>query len=106
MFNMPSSSGLSGDCAWEYAEFYYTTVDMMYILHVYGVEGGEICEIRCDPAKGDATIDDARNRTIAEMGADGWELVNIIKTEGNFMQGLQGHENLTLYFKRVIAPEE
>ena len=93
------------DFSWEYAELYYVATEDMYMLNVYRIAGGELCEIRCDPEKGDRHLEDARNRTIAEMGTDSWELVSTVQTS-NSGAFAQSHTGLTLYFKRMLVPEE
>jgi len=103
---LPSSSVQPWDYSWEYAELSYSHHAMIYVLNIYGTEGSEICEIRCELEKGDKTIDDARNRTIAEMGADGWELVSVVRIESGLGISSSSYQDLVLYFKRMIAPEE
>lgn len=106
---IPPSSLQPWNYSWEYAELSYSQNSMIYMLTIYGSEGSEVCEINCDPESGDATIDDARNRTIAEMGADGWELVSVVRADSG-MAGLgisfSPYQSQVLYFKRMIAPEE
>ena|SRR5258708_20978794 len=91
--------------SWEYAELTYSLTDRTYVLNIYGTQSSETVEIHCEPEKGDFILDDARNRTIAEMGVDGWELVNVVPTGMN--TGLaDAHAGVTLYFKRIIEPDE
>lgn len=103
---IPPSPVLPWNYSWEYAELSYSHNAMIYVLTIYRAEGSEICEIRCEPESGDSTVDDARNRTIAEMGADGWELVSVVRADAGMGISSSSYQSLVLYFKRMIAPEE
>jgi outer membrane protein assembly factor BamB len=94
------------DFSWEYAEFSYIAGEDIYLLNVYGIAGGELYEIRCEPEKGDRHLEDARNRTIAEMGTDSWELVSTVQTQTSPGALAHAHTAQTLYFKRMLVPEE
>ena len=45
-------------------------------LHTLSPSGRHIEKIRRDESKGDTSDNDAFNRTFAQLGLDGWEMVN------------------------------
>ena len=76
---------------WECCE-----VDTYYhVLHRFTPNGWQGVALKRDKSKGDRSDDDATARAIAQLGLEGWELVNGAWGE---MRG----EKAFLFFKRRI----
>lgn len=76
---------------WEFCEVntYY------HIMYHFTPNGRKITLIKRDRDKGDQSDDDATARTIAQLGLEGWELIN-----GSW--GEMRGEKALLFFKRRI----
>jgi len=79
---------------WEYAELGYNVTSGHHYLIIFRPDNSEVLEIKRDKTQGDITDADARRRMIANLGLEGWELVNAIPSDPS-------HE--TLYFKRPLG---
>lgn len=59
---------------WEYAAL--VDAGTFYFLEFYKVSEELIYKIAADESQGENNLAEARNRTIAQLGIDGWELVS------------------------------
>lgn len=92
-------------CSWEHAELSYALQKGVYILRIYSVMGCDAYEIKRDDDKGDTNVDDARCRTISEMGSSGWELVSVVGSAASGGSSGASHAHQVLYFKRLRDPD-
>lgn len=79
---------------WEYAELGYDYNGGFHYLIMYHPTHTQVIELKRDKNLGDKTHADARRRTIAELGRQGWEMVS------SHAGSPYGE---TLYFKRPLV---
>ena len=77
---------------WEYAMI--TFRDGSYYLVLCGVTGNMESPVKVDKSKGDKLPRDAKRRTLAQLGREGWEMVG---------SDSSSPYDETLYFKRPIS---
>ena len=74
---------------WEYCHL--NRFSKPYTIALYGPSKTLVTEVKRDKSKGDGNDDDAYQRTIAELGLNGWEAVGHLGQTG------------TILFKRLMS---
>ncbi len=78
---------------WEYAELAYDDDGSYHYLILFNTSGTQIINLTSDENLGARTRADARRRTMAQLGLQGWELANSYSSSPHIE---------TLYFKRPL----
>jgi hypothetical protein len=68
---------------WEYCHL--NRFSKPYTIAYYRPNGTAVVEVRRDKAKGDGSDEDAGNRAMAELGAQGWEAIGHLGQTGTIL---------------------